>query len=109
MGRASHGSVADMEPLADRLELIQRHILRAAEAVRAPGLSPVLVAVVDEFAKKGGRMTGGSRDAILEAEQAGDSARVAVAADPAATDDVKKLVNVAHDSLCMLKHELSAK
>jgi hypothetical protein len=96
-----------MEPLADRLALIHKHIARAAEAAHGPGVSPVLAAVVDEFLKKSTKLAAGAPSllAIVELEQAGDSAKAAAGADPGASDEVKRLVGVAHDSICLLKHE----
>ena len=48
------------------------------------GASPVLVAVVNEFAKKAGKaaLSADERVAVIELEQAGDSAKAAVEADP---------------------------
>jgi len=97
-----------MESLDERLALIHRHIQRAVDATSAPGVSPVLAAVVGEFRLKSEklRMSGTpTREGIVELEQAGDSARVAAAADPGANAEVKRLVGVAHDSICLLKHE----
>ncbi|MEO8552069.1 MAG: hypothetical protein ABI678_18960 [Kofleriaceae bacterium] len=94
-----------MEPLSERLAIIQRHVEKAAAATQSIG-SPVLAAVVGELAKKAHKLSGEpSRETIVEVEQAGDSAKAAANADPAASDEVKRLVTLAHDSLCMLKHE----
>ena len=43
---------------------------------------------------------------IVELEQAGDSAKVAAEADTGASADSRKLVDLAHHAICVLKHEL---
>src|SRR4051812_9119766 len=108
IARVSHASVRSMESLVERLGLIHKHISKAAEATRAPGVSPVLAAVVGEFENKAKKLAAAgqpTREGIVELEQAGDSAKVAAAADTGASDEVKRLVGVAHDSICLLKHE----
>jgi hypothetical protein len=99
-----------METLSEKLELIDRHVARAMEAVeRDVNASPVLRAVVQEFQKKShksrGALTAGGdgREAVVELEQAADSARVAALADPGAAEATRKLVDVAHAAICMLK------
>ena len=84
--------------------------LRAAQAdVQA---SVVLVAVVKEFddkADKANRQTAGpsaERDAVIELEQAGDSAKAAAEADPGAAGATKQAVLDAHLAICILKTEL---
>jgi hypothetical protein len=73
------------------------------------GASPVLVAVVHEFqsklAKAQSNVVGGvpSRDAVLELEQAGDSAKAAAEADPGLSSDARESVLSAHLAICMLK------
>src|SRR5437868_5708400 len=96
-----------METLAEKLALIERHISRAVEAVTADeGASPVLRAVLGEFAAKSRKARDNvSREAVIEVEQAGDSARVAAGADSGASAETRKLVNVAHDAICVLKAE----
>jgi hypothetical protein len=76
--------------------------LRAAEGDTQA--SPVLVAVVREFAAKADKATRGpGADAVIELEQAGDSAKAAAEADPAAGPRTKELVLDAHLAICMLK------
>jgi hypothetical protein len=98
-----------VETLAEKLALIERHISRAVTAVTADsGASPVLRAVVNEFAAKSFKARSGayvSREGVVELEQAADSARVAAAADAGAAPETRKLVNVAHDAICLLKAE----
>ena len=80
--------------------------LRTAEV--DAGASPVLVAVVREFAAKaikavdlaeGGRVW----DAVVELEQAGDSAKAAAEADGGAGEATTSSVLAAHLAICMLK------
>ena len=80
--------------------------LRAAEA--DTGASPVLVAVVREFAAKAAKAVGlaeGDRgwEAVVEVEQAGDSAKAAAEADAGAAEATTSSVQVAHLAICMLK------
>ena len=85
--------------------------LRAAEA--DTGASVVLVAVVREFdskADKANRVTdgtGSARDAVIELEQAGDSAKAAAEADSGAAEATKAAVLDAHLAICMLKANLA--
>jgi hypothetical protein len=71
--------------------------------------SPVLVAVVGEFhaklAKAQKRATDGvpGRDAVVELEQAGDSAKVAAEADAGVSSDARGSVLAAHLAICKLK------
>ncbi len=103
-----------METLQDKLALIGRHADRAAAAAQADaGASPVLVAVVEELARKAKKanaaMPGADpllqRELIAEVEQAADSARVAAAADKGLGADARHLVEVAHEAFCVLKFE----
>ena len=104
------------EPLADRLALLRRHIDRATAALASDAAaSPVLRAVVGEFDKKLAKTMAGlpgaagaaARELIIELEQAADSAKVAAQADAGASADSKKLVDLAHHAICVLKHELT--
>ena len=69
----------------------------------------MLVAVVHEFqaklAKAEKNMIGDapSHDAVLELEQAGDSAKAAAEADPGLSSDARESVLAAHLAICMLK------
>ena len=73
------------------------------------GASPVLVAVVHEFhsklAKAQKNVVDGvpTHDAVLELEQAGDSAKAAAEADPGLSSDARESVLSAHLAICMLK------
>jgi hypothetical protein len=101
-----------MQTLPERLELIERHIVRAVEALeKDAGASPVLKAVVAEFQKKSAKSRAAleagkqPREAVVELEQAADSARVAATADPGVSEGARKLVGLAHDAICLLKAE----
>jgi hypothetical protein len=104
-----------MEPLLDRLNLVDRHATRAAAtAAEDAGASPITRAVLEEFRRKLSKAHGvlvaspsptAAREAIVEAEQAADSAVVAALADAGANDATKKAVELAHKSLCVLKFE----
>ena len=89
---------------------VRDKITDAAQRVEADGgASPVLVAVVREFqaklAKAEKRATDGvpGRDAVMELEQAGDSAKVAAEADPGLSTDSRDAVLAAHLAICKLK------
>lgn len=70
--------------------------------------SPVLVAVVKEFAKKADKATTSpdERVAIIELEQAGDSAKAAAEADPAVSSATRDAVLEAHLAICLAKGKL---
>lgn len=85
---------------------------RALEMVEAdPAASPVLVAVVQELSRKAKKahapVTDGTpammREAIIEVEQAADSAKVAAEADVGARDQTRQVVIDAHLTICLLK------
>ena len=68
----------------------------------------MLVAVVDEFAKKGEKAAQ-SPDvgvAVIELEQAGDSAKAAVEADPGVSPAARDAVLEAHLAICIAKSKL---
>ncbi len=97
-----------MEPLADRLALLGRHIQRALAAIEGDEqASPVLKAVMLEFERKFEklRQAAPTREGIVEVEQAADSANVAARADGGANEETRKLVDLAHTSICLIKHE----
>jgi hypothetical protein len=104
-----------MEPLLDRLTLVERHVARAVQAADADvGASPVLRAVVLEFRRKLDKartaLTSAptptdAREAVIEVEQAADSANVAAKADPGAGEATRKAVDVAHKAICLVKFE----
>ena len=73
--------------------------------------SPVLRAVVEEFARKLANKRGPhmgsderlSREALIELEQAADSARYAALADPGAATDTRDLIVETPDWVCTYK------
>ena len=77
-----------------------------------PGASVVLVAVVREFDNKSDKATASAttesaaRDAVIELEQAGDSAKAAVEADLGASAATRQAVLDAHLTICILKTEV---
>ena len=91
------------------LEEIQGKAAVALAAVEGDGgASPVLRAVVQEFAGKAAKavgLGGGGREweAVIELEQAADSAKVAAEADTAAAPATAAAVQAAHLAICMLK------
>ena len=88
---------------------------RALELVEADSVaSPVLVAVVQELSRKAKKVhapvTNGNpitmREAIIEVEQAADSAKVAAEADTGAREQTRQAVLDAHLTICMLKAQM---
>ena len=87
--------------------------LNAAEAAVAAdtGASPVLAAVLAEFRRKFAKTRSavegapglGQREAVIELEQAADSAKWAALADPGASGQTKLAVVSAHDAICWYK------
>jgi hypothetical protein len=95
--------------IAERLRQVNVKIDDALGAVQGDrGASPVLVAVVSEFAKKGAKATGASdeRGAVIELEQAGDSAKAAVEADAGVSESTRQAVLDAHLAICIAKTKL---
>jgi hypothetical protein len=90
--------------------------IKTAEALRATeadgGASVVTVAVVREFDTKADKANrhpqsdGSARDAVIELEQAGDSAKAAVEADPNLNREAFQAVQDAHLAICILKTEV---
>jgi hypothetical protein len=81
----------------------------ALACVRADGgASPVLLAVVSEFAKKAEKAAHSSdeRTAVIELEQAGDSAKAAAEADTGVADATREAVLDAHLAICIAKAKL---
>ena len=103
-----------MASVQHQLGEVASKISLAARAVDDDGdASPVLAAVVREFDAKAAKATEvaaqgmkEAREAVVELEQAGDSAKAAAEADSGATDVTKKAVLDAHLSICMLKGNL---
>jgi hypothetical protein len=91
------------------LETIRAKAVAALKAVdQDPGASPVLRAVVGEFADKASKavdLGAGDRawEAVVEFEQAGDSAKAAAEADADAAPATVASVQDAHLAICMLK------
>jgi hypothetical protein len=88
-------------------------ITEAARQVDADdGASPVLVAVVHEFQSKLAKAEASAReglpghDAVLELEQAGDSAKAAAEADTGVADATRQSVLDAHLAICIAKAKL---
>jgi hypothetical protein len=95
--------------IAERLEAARVKIDRARVAVeRDEGASPVLVAVVNEFAKKADKAAESldERVAVIELEQAGDSAKAAAEADPGVSRATREAVLEAHLVICIAKGKL---
>jgi len=102
-----------MVDVMTRLGDVKSLTRQALQASEADGqASVVLVAVVREFdskADKANRESGGAsaeRDAVIELEQAGDSAKAAAEADPGASATTKQAVLDAHLAICILKTEI---
>jgi hypothetical protein len=94
---------------AERLRDVRTKIDDAVGAVRQDqGASPVLTAVVSEFAKKADKAarTEDERTAVIELEQAGDSAKVAAEADTGLSDATRAAVLEAHLAICIAKSKL---
>jgi hypothetical protein len=94
-----------MADLVSEIETVQTKVTGALQAAEQDDqASPVLLAVVREFAAKADKATRSpGRDAVIELEQAGDSAKAAAEADPAAGARTKELVLDAHLAICLLK------
>jgi hypothetical protein len=93
----------------ERLGEIRSKIDRAAEAAGSDrGASPVLIAVVGEFANKAEKAAGADdeRAAIIELEQAGDSAKAAAEADAGLSEEARQAVLDAHLAICIAKSKL---
>ena len=98
-----------MTSTAERLRDVRTKIDDAVAAVRQDrGASPVLTAVVSEFAKKAEKAAGAEdeRGAVIELEQAGDSAKVAAEADTGLSDATRDAVLEAHLAICIAKSKL---
>jgi hypothetical protein len=94
---------------AERLREVRTKIDAAVVAVRDDqGSSPVLTAVVSEFATKAEKAAGAEdeRGAVIELEQAGDSAKVAAEADTGVSDATRNAVLEAHLAICIAKSKL---
>jgi hypothetical protein len=95
----------------ERFGEVEDKIGMALKAVEGDGgASPVLTAVVRDFHKKAGKArqmlegdAAAQRDAVIELEQAGDSAKAAVEADAGVADATRQAVEDAHLAICILK------
>ena len=95
--------------MTERLHAVRGKIDDARDAVQADkGASPVLVAVVNEFAKKADKAVASSdeRVAVIELEQAGDSAKAAAEADSGVSPATRDAVLEAHLAICVAKGKL---
>ena len=98
-----------MTTVAERLREVRSKIDTASDAVRADqSASPVLTAVVSEFAKKAEKAVEAEdeRGAVIELEQAGDSAKAAAEADTGVSDATRNAVLEAHLAICIVKSKL---
>jgi len=94
---------------AERLREVRSKVDAALDEVRADrGASPVLIAVVGEFAAKARKAVAADdqRGAVIELEQAGDSAKVAAEADSGVDDATREAVLDAHLAICVAKSKL---
>lgn len=94
---------------SERLRAARVKIDAALKLVRGDaGASPVLVAVVNEFANKASKAAAAAdeREAVIELEQAGDSAKAAVEADPTVSETAREAVLDAHLAICIAKAKL---
>ena len=108
--RAAIGTYArGVTTTAERLRDARAKADGALAHVRAdPGASPVLIAVVNEFAKKAEKAMhdDDQRTAVIELEQAGDSAKAAAEADNGVADATRQAVLDAHLAICIAKAKL---
>src|SRR5438552_3438949 len=88
-----------MSEVAERLAKLQERVDVALDAAKNDdGASPVLQAVVEEFARKFAKARksiddgGSEREAVVEAEQAADSAKYAAEADGGLTDSTREAI-----------------
>jgi hypothetical protein len=98
-----------MTTMPERLREARLKIDDARDVVRGDqGASPVLVAVVNEFASKAEKAaaTDDERAAVIELEQAGDSAKAAVEADTGVAEATRQAVLDAHLVICIAKAKL---
>ena len=95
-----------MTTTAERLLDARTKTDSALASVRADqGASPALIAVVSEFAKKATR-SDDERTAVIELEQAGDSAKAAAEPDTGVADATRQAVLDAHLAICVAKAKL---
>ena len=95
-----------MTTTTERLQDVRAKTDDALAAVRADqGASAVLLAVTAEFAKKAEKAIAAEdeRTAVIELEQAGDSAKVAAEADAGVSEPARQAVLDAHLAICIAK------
>ncbi len=104
-----------MSDVKDRLSKLQERVDAALSATKSDGgASPVLQAVVEEFGRKMAKALrtidggGDEREAVIEVEQAADSAKYAAEADAGLGADTKQAIVEAHDRICVLKSKMDA-
>lgn len=102
-----------MVDVVARLGVVKVKTTDALKAVEADsGASVVLAAVVREFDSKADKANSraeteaSARDAVIELEQAGDSAKAAAVADLGVKESTKEAVLDAHLEICVLKTEV---
>src|SRR4051794_25694403 len=104
-------ATTDIRTRLDEVRAKTDEALRLTEGDR--GASVVTVAVVREFDSKAAKADGtaddAARDAVIELEQAADSAKAAAAADPGISSEARESVEAAHLAICILKTELWAR
>ena len=96
--------------MAERLQAVRAKVDSARDAVEGDkGASPVPVAVVNEFAAKADKAVAASdeRVAVIELEQAGDSAKAAAEADSGVSPAAREAVLEAHLAICVAKAKLN--
>jgi hypothetical protein len=101
--------VAGVGTVADGLREARAKAADALDTVGAdPDASPVLLAVVREFADKADKAAriDDEREAVIELEQAGDSAKAAAEADAGVSDATRQAVLDAHLAICIAKSKL---
>src|SRR5947207_2499149 len=104
-------STSMADTIRERLTGVDEKIQAAVQATTNDGgASPVLAAVVADFGRKSNKAIelaagadSAARDAVIELEQAGDSAKYAAEADTGATDGTRQAVLDAHMAICILK------
>jgi len=104
-----------MSEVSERLGKLQERVDVALDAAKNDGgASPVLLAVVEEFARKFAKARksidggGSEREAVVEAEQAADSAKYAAEADSGLGQEAREAIIAAHDRVCVLKTKMDA-
>lgn len=109
-------AITTADAVREKLGEIDGEIRLAVRSAEGDGgASPVLRAVVAEFGRKsvkalaaldGAATSATVRDCVIELEQAGDSAKAAVEADPAASETTRRAVLDAHTVICVYKFEM---